>query len=482
MSEKHPWIDSAPPEEQPGQGANGQRPDSGTVRDAVGQVLAGRFEVHEEIGSGAFAVTYRGRDRRLGRSVAIKVLRQTYATSPGFVQSVEREARAAALVTHGNVVDVYDFGQHGELLYMVMQYIEGEDLKHLIVRDGPLPERRAVEITLQMLAGLAAVHQAGIIHRDIKPQNVMIGRDGIARVTDFGIARVTVDVGLTTTGTTDGTASYMAPEQAQAGPLAEATDLYSVGVVLYEMLTGRLPFEAPTTIALMLAHIQSRPVSPSARAPGQRISPEVDAVVMRALAKRPEDRFVNAPAMAWALTAAIGDVPAVTEATRPVMAIAPDTVRTGVPTSARRGNAPAAVPVMAEPRSRARLGLWVLPLLLLLLLAGGMGGAALFREFGDDGDDDTPRALVANLNLTPDAEGAAVETPTGQPVSTDTLEPAPTDTPAPLPTRSPEPTATDSPPPTQVQPTQTLEPAPTDTPVPFPTRTPEPIATDPPAE
>jgi len=494
MSETPPSIEGGPSGDQPGDGTNVQGPHSGETRDAAAQVLGGRFEVHEEIGSGAFAVTYRGRDRRLGRSVAIKVLRQTFSSYPGFVQSIEREARAAALVNHGNVVDVYDFGQHDDLLYMVMQYIEGEDLKHLIAREGPLPDRRAVEIALQMLAGLAAIHQAGIIHRDIKPQNVMIGRDGTARVTDFGIARVTVDMGLTTAGTAVGTASYMAPEQAQAGTLTEATDLYSVGVVLYEMLTGRLPFEAPTTIALMLAHIQTRPVPPSARAPGQRISPELDAVVMRALAKRPEDRFADAPDMARVLTAAVGHAPAVADSTRTMRVVDADTVRTVSPASTLSGKAyPAAadpqpariVPAGASPRSRARRAMWALPLLLVLLLAGGLGGAALFDNVSDGDRDDRPRELVANLSLTPTADEEVVETPaptTEQPAPTDTPEPSPTETPVPSPTRTPEPTPPDTPPPTRAEPTETPEPSPTDTPVPLPTRTPEPVPTDPPVE
>ncbi|MDQ4098917.1 MAG: protein kinase, partial [Chloroflexota bacterium] len=145
--------------------------------DLRGEVLGERYVVEQEIGSGAFSITYRGHDERLGRTVAIKVLRPNYALDPTYVQRFEREARTAASVSQGNVVDVYDFGRHRELLYIVMQYVEGEDLKHLIVREGPLAPRRAVEIARQVLAGLAAIHHAGIIHRDIKPQNVMIGND-----------------------------------------------------------------------------------------------------------------------------------------------------------------------------------------------------------------------------------------------------------------------------------------------------------------
>jgi len=476
MLENDPSMAGTASGDSPENGTSSSRSVNAEVRDPIGQILGGRFEVQEEIGSGAFAVTYRGRDLRLGRSVAIKVLRRTYANNPTFVQRFEREARAAASVAQGNVVDVYDFGQHADLLYMVMQYIEGEDLKHLIVREGPLPQRRAVEITLQMLAGLAAIHQSGIIHRDIKPQNVMIGRDGIARVTDFGIAQVTVDVGLTTAGTTVGTASYMAPEQAQAGALVEATDLYSVGIVLYEMLTARLPFDAPTMIALMLAHIQTPPVPPSVRAPAQHIPPALDAVVMRALAKRTGDRFADAPAMANALSAAIGHNPAEEELTRQLPVIDADTLRTTSRPSLQIANAwpplaagsvtPNAGPTVA-PRRSGRRRVRMLPLVLLsLLLLGGVAGGAVFllsqRDGGDNPNDDR-QALVADLDPTP----TPTETP--MPPPADTPVPTPTETPIPPPTSTPTPTDTPEP-----SPTVTV--VPTETPVPPPIETPAPTA------
>jgi len=445
------------------------------VRDPIGQVLGDRYEVEQEIGSGAFAVTYRGRDARLGRAVAIKVLRQTYAINPTSVQRFEREARAAASVAQGNVVDVYDFGRHGNLLYLVMQFIEGEDLKKLIAREGLMQSRRAAGITLQVLAGLAAIHRAGIIHRDIKPQNVMIGRDGVARVADFGIARAAEDVGLTTAGTSVGTASYMAPEQAQVEALTPATDLYAVGIVLYEMLTARLPFEAPTTVALMLAHIQTPPVPPSVRAPDRGITPKLDAVVLRALAKRPDDRYADAPAMASALSTAIRDVaPAEEQATRPLAVVQPDTVRTTIPPAARTATVqPPAItrPVATRPvafarRRPPRRGDRALPfvLALLLLAGGGLGGAVLFQELDNGGAPEGARqALVVDLKPTP--------APTGTPVATDT--------PVPTPTRTP--TATETPAPTRTPaPSPTATTVPTETP--SPTQTPEPTSTPPPTE
>lgn len=453
------------------------RPASGIDPDPIGDTLGGRFEVREVIGAGAFAVTYRGWDLRLNRAIAIKVLRNTHAIDPSFVQRFEREARTAAAVTQGNVVDIYDFGRQDDLLYIVMQYVKGEDLKHLITREGPLPQRQAAEIALQVLAGLAAIHAAGIIHRDIKPQNVLIGRDGVAKVTDFGIAQVMDESGLTTAGTTVGTAMYMAPEQAEAGPLVEATDLYAVGIVLYEMLTGRLPFEAPTMIALMLAHIRIPADPPSARAPSLDISPELDAVVMRALEKRPHHRYADAPAMARALTAAIARLPITLERAPAAAATGQDTIRTAAQPARPATNAwppPVAVaspaaPMVAmrrRPHSQRRL---VVPLTLLLLLFAGVVGTAMWLQtLGDDGDNETPDAELPGLvaDLGPTATEAAV-----------TETPAPTETPVPTatsePTDTPEPTATDEPTP---EPTETPAPTPTDTP--DPTNTPAPLPTN----
>jgi tRNA A-37 threonylcarbamoyl transferase component Bud32 len=275
------------------------------VLHPTGEVLGSRYEVGAEIGSGASAITYRGRDLRLGRMVAIKILRRDHAQDAAYVRRFEREARAAASVSHGNVVDTYDVGQHDGLLYIVMQFIDGENLKQLITREAPLAPARAIGLTQQILAGLGAVHRAGIIHRDIKPQNVLLDRDGVVHVADFGIAHLSVEAGLTTTGITAGTASYMAPEQAQGARLVRATDLYAVGVVLYEMLTGRAPFDAPTAVALMVAHIQTVPIRPSQRAPSHSISRALDSVVMRVLAKHPDDRFPDTTSMARALVAAI---------------------------------------------------------------------------------------------------------------------------------------------------------------------------------
>lgn len=275
------------------------------------RLLADRYQVIEVIGSGATAITWRGHDQRLDRPVAIKILRRDGNQDPAFAQRFEREARLAASINDTHVVQVFDAGQQDGWLYLVMQYVEGQDLKALITDQAPLPLTRARDIALQILAGLEAIHQAGILHRDIKPQNVLLDRQGRVRVTDFGIAQGAFDAGLTADGTAIGTASYMAPEQARGGALSEASDVYAVGIILYEMLTGRLPFERDTPMATMLAQIEDEPVPPSEVAPQAQISPRIEGVVLQAMAKNPAHRFRTASVMARALEGA-GSDPGVT--------------------------------------------------------------------------------------------------------------------------------------------------------------------------
>ena len=443
----------------PGDGADSLRDVGGLGHDLAGQILDARYEVGEQIGSGAFAVTFHGRDLRLNRSVAIKILRHTYAADTSSIQRFEREAKAAAAVTHSNVVAVYDVGRQGDHPYIVMQYIAGDDLKHLIAREGPFTSQRAVAITVDILAGLAAIHEAGIIHRDIKPQNVLVGRDGVTRVADFGIASLSEEAGLTTVGTVMGTAAYMAPEQAEAQPLSYATDLYAVGIVLYEMLTGRLPFDAPTTYGLIVAHLHSTPAPPSFRAPMQDIAPALDAVVMRALAKRPDDRFPDARTMARALTAAVEPRPV-----RSAMASAvtdEDTVHIRTRRLQTGARTWPVAPARVEGRSgrqevnqrrRARGQSWLVALAVLLFLIGSGAGIGLFVRSLTDGDDppgDDPSRMVAFLDPSVTTDAPVTSTPADTPV------------PPPAPTTTPAPTATSSP---SEAPTSTLVPTPTEAP------------------
>lgn len=470
------------------------------VQPGVPRLLVDRYEVLEEIGSGATAVTYRGHDRRLDRDVAIKILRQDHALDSNYVQRFEREARAAASVSQGNVVDVYDFGEQDDSLYIVMQYIDGEDLKHNIARHGALESRRARQLTTQILSGLAAIHAAGIIHRDIKPQNVLIGRDGIARVTDFGVAQAAIDVGLTTAGTTVGTAAYMAPEQAQAGTLSETTDIYAVGVVLYEMLTGGMPFSAPTPVAMMLAHIQQDPVPPSLQTPEHGIPADLDGIVMRAMAKNPADRFRSASAMSQALagvstgtgaTTVIAAVPAVAHG-NPI----PDSMRQAWPAaSTMASGAPPedAGEGIRSPRLGSGLRGAVGGLLLLLLLAT-TGGAAYFvnQIVGDTGDNAsdptvTVPAVVATGFATLTPTSGATEVPgidaTDEPTATEVPTERATDVPTEVPTQIPTtvPTAIPTEISTQI-PTTVPTDVPTEVPIEAPTAVPTEMPSEPPTE
>ncbi len=382
------------------------------------RLLADRYDVIDVVGSGASAVTWRGHDRRLERTVAIKILRRDGDQDEAYVQRFEREARTSASISSGNVVNVYDVGQQDGWLYLVMQFVDGEDLKHSIARRGPLPADEARDIASQILGGLAAIHRAGILHRDIKPQNVLIDRDGVARVTDFGIAQTSVDIGLTTAGTAVGTAAYMAPEQAQAGQLDEATDIYAVGVVLYEMLTGVLPFEKPTAMATMLAHIQDLPIPPSQQAPEQHIPPLLDGVVMQAMAKNPADRFRSAAAMARALQGKLNDPGATTRvATLPQdqTRIAPAATRDQVwPAATRPPATPPPRPPVANSTSSGAGGRGLLnAMLVIILLAMTVVAAYMFYEYtreGDTGGDVTPTATIEQVTPTEERD------PTEEPV------------------------------------------------------------------
>ena len=275
---------------------------SGSRGWATGTRFGDRYLVGRLIGEGGWAETYEGQDLLLGRTVALKVLRTQFAADPTLVDRFEREARISAAVSHPNVVAVYDYGTQDGSFFIALQFIAGEDLKQLIVRQGRVAILEAIHITREILRGLEEIHRAGIVHRDVKPQNVLMGRDGLIRITDFGIAHQELATRVTTHGDAIGTASYMAPEQAQGEDVSPATDIYAVGVVLYELLTGRLPFNRGHAMAILLAHIQEQPLPPSAVAADAGISPWLDRVVLRAMEKQPGDRFPSAAAMIDALT------------------------------------------------------------------------------------------------------------------------------------------------------------------------------------
>ena len=264
-------------------------------------MLNGRYQLISVVGGGGMAQVYKSRDNILGRIVAIKVLREQYSTDAQFVARFRREAQAAANLAHPNIVNVYDVGQDGDTHYIVMEYINGESLKSYINRSSPLPIGKAVSVAAQILAGLEYAHRSGLIHRDIKPQNVLITPDGAVKVTDFGIAKSVSDLGLTEAGLALGTAHYFSPEQAKGERVVPQSDIYAVGVTLYEMLTGRLPFESENVIGLAYKHISEEP--PSARNLNPSVPPRLDAIILKSMAKDPQQRFGSAAEMEKALRA-----------------------------------------------------------------------------------------------------------------------------------------------------------------------------------
>jgi tRNA A-37 threonylcarbamoyl transferase component Bud32 len=270
--------------------------------DAVspGTRLAGRYVVEELIATGGMATVWRARDEVLGRTVAVKVLRDDLAGDPEFRERFRREAVAAARLSHPAIINIFDTGTDGRVVFIVMEFFDGRTLA-AVARDGsPLHPERAVELVIPVLEGLGFAHARGVVHRDVKPANILVADDGRVKVTDFGIAKaVLAGRDLTTTGNVLGTAQYLSPEQVQGSAVDARSDIYSLGAVLYELLTGRPPFDAENAVATAMMRLTRNPVPPRDIRPG--IPRDVEAVALRALARRPEDRFPTAEAMRDAL-------------------------------------------------------------------------------------------------------------------------------------------------------------------------------------
>ncbi|HEX4835193.1 MAG TPA: Stk1 family PASTA domain-containing Ser/Thr kinase [bacterium] len=261
----------------------------------IGRTLGGRYEVLGRLSEGGMALVYRGRRLEDGRAVAIKILRDQYAHNAEFVARFEREAQAVARLSHPHMVQIFDSGQDGDVHFIVMEFIEGEDLKTFLRRTGPLEEQRAREIGAQVCEVLDYAHSNGIIHRDIKPQNILVTSDGQVKVTDFGIARALASTTITETGTVLGSVQYLSPEQARGLGVGRSADLYSLGIVLYEAATGTLPFDGETPIAIALRHMHEPPPVP--RRNGAPLSERMEGIILKALAKDARDRYRSAAEM-----------------------------------------------------------------------------------------------------------------------------------------------------------------------------------------
>ena len=263
----------------------------------INTLFDGRYRILRRLGSGGMANVYLAEDEELGRPVAIKILNDRHASDESFVERFRREAKNAAGLSHPNIVSIYDRGEAEGTYYIAMEYLEGRSLKDRIVSEGPLPIPAAIEATRQILRALGFAHRGGVVHRDVKPHNVLLAADGSERrfkVTDFGISRTTASQ-MTEAGSIVGTAQYLSPEQARGAPVDQRSDIYSVGIVLYELLTGRLPFTGETPLEIAMKHLSEIPKPPSALRP--EVSADLDMVVLRALAKDPAERFESAEAM-----------------------------------------------------------------------------------------------------------------------------------------------------------------------------------------
>lgn len=268
----------------------------------AGEILGGRYELLEPIGRGGMATIYRARDRRMNRMVAIKVLREVYSTDRKFITRFKMEAEAASSLTHPNIIQVFDYGQSADSYYIVMELFQGTDLRRYLRAHRILDIDQAVAIAHDVALGLGAAHRRQIVHRDVKPQNILVNGEGLVKLTDFGIASMYTDLSaerLTTTGMTLGTVQYYAPEQAQGEIVKPAADVYALGIVMYEMLTGKPPFDGDTPVSVAVRHIQDLPEPPSHQNP--KIPPGLEALILRCLEKDPNDRYPDGDALAEAL-------------------------------------------------------------------------------------------------------------------------------------------------------------------------------------
>ena len=330
----------------------------------MSEVIANRYELEELVGKGGMSSVYRATDRLLERKVALKILHDQFTKDEDYVERFRREARAAAQLGHPNIVTVIDRGEHGGRQFIVFEYVDGDTLKQLIERTGPLPVRDALDVALQVAEALCFAHERGVIHRDVKPHNVLINGDGRPKVTDFGIARSLDVEGLTQTGAVVGTSDYIAPEQARGERVDAQTDVYSLGVVLYELLTGEVPFRADNFVAVAMRHVNDPPPSVLERRPDVPL--RLVAAVDRALAKDPADRFGS-----------MADFVSELHACREELGEDPESDMTLL---VQR-------PVQASPpraRARSRRRLWPVPLAIALLAASGAGAIALWGALDDE--------------------------------------------------------------------------------------------------
>jgi eukaryotic-like serine/threonine-protein kinase len=349
----------------------------------IGRLFDGRYRILRRLGSGGMAEVYLAEDEELGRKVALKMLNERHARDEQFVERFKREARNAAGLSHPHIVRIYDRGQAEGTYYIAMEYLDGPTLKELLTRKGPTPPLTAIKFAREILSALAEAHRNDIVHRDIKPHNVIVGPDWNVKVTDFGIARSGASQ-MTEAGSIVGTAQYLSPEQARGKPVDQRSDLYSLGIVLYELLTGKVPFTGDAAVEIAMKHLNAVPDPPSKLRP--EISHDLDAVVMRALAKDPDQRYSSAEEMDADL-ARVARGAAVSSRTEEAMTQVLS--GGGSSTAATTISPPLVAPPPAPPAYRPpsfydevprRRSVWPMLLILFALAVAGVGGYLIYHK------------------------------------------------------------------------------------------------------
>jgi serine/threonine-protein kinase len=333
------------------------------------ELIGGRYQLEEHVGSGGMSKVYRAHDRLLERTVALKILHEHYSQDDEYVERFRREARAVAQIAHPNVVTVIDRGEHEGRQFIVFEYVDGENLKQLVEREGSLPIRQVIQLGLQVASALAAAHERGVVHRDVKPQNVLLSEDGLPKVTDFGIARSADVESVTLTGTVMGTSEYLSPEQARGEAVDVRSDVYSLGAILYELCTGRVPYPGENPVSVAMRHLHE-PV-PSVRERRRDVPRRLEAAIRRALAKDPAERF-----------ASMGELIAELEACLRALGNGEETIVLPAPVRPRRGRRRGRRGARRLARSLA------LSLLALTLIGAAAVGAFALAGLFDSGNDD----------------------------------------------------------------------------------------------